>query len=437
MGRSLLVLVLLLAGCTTSPPLKETPHHPQAATPYGTNVPLPGGLPQHDLPPLKAKPARCVQPSSTAGDIRPLYRRSGWVKVSTLPRANLVDDFDVAPDGAVWMQTQWLDDASGRQETQIRRWYANEWQDFPRPSIGPPGGVNYVGVLGAASARQVWAFGSTIERVEGVIEMGNSRMFLGTLQDGRWSDVVFTAPETRGIQAEVGILARGTWAFAGDPVALHWDGSGWKSHKLRGTLGVVDVGGEGDNIWALRGDRDAPADQPTLIRWMGRGWQPILLPALGGPALGSTPEAFPIDVAANAPDDVWVTGFVEWGMDNEDDDYEDGPLRARPVALHWDGAAWTCLWGPMSWVFDDAEPDGRGGLWVVASQGGAAELWHLSGGRWTRTRLPAGKGQHAFVSKLVKRAGTSEVYAAGYIGRNVDYQGSIDPSQHATLWRIR
>ncbi|MBB4943928.1 hypothetical protein FHR32_008329 [Streptosporangium album] len=355
--------------------------------------------------------------------------------MSTLPRANLVDDFDVAPDGAVWMQIRWLNPAIGGQETQIRRWYANEWQAFPRPSIGPPGSVDQVGVLGAASAQQAWALGTTSESVKAVTETGKSRMFLGTLQDGRWSDVVFTDPETRGLQAGPSFLARGTWAFVGDPVALHWDGRAWKSHKLPGDLGVVALGGEGDNIWALRSDPREPADQPTLIRWMGQGWQPILLPALGGPALGSAPEAYPVDVAINAPDDVWVTGYVGWDMNNEE--YEDDPLRARPVALHWDGAAWTCLWGPMSWIFDDAEPDGKGGLWVVASQGwGAPELWHLSGGRWTRARLPAGKGQHAFVSKLVKRAETSEVYAAGHISTNADSYQGIDTSQHATLWRI-
>jgi hypothetical protein len=76
-------------------------------------------------------------------------------------------------------------------------------------------------------------------------------------------------------------------------------------------------------------------------------------------------------------------------------------------------------------VQSQAEPDGRGGLWVV---GRGDLLWHLSDGRWTRHRVPAPAGYAAKVSSLARRPGTSQVYAVGSV------TSALEVSR-AALWR--
>lgn len=79
-------------------------------------------------------------------------------------------------------------------------------------------------------------------------------------------------------------------------------------------------------------------------------------------------------------------------------------------------------------AFRQAEPDGRGGLWVL---GRRDLLWHLSGGRWTRHRVPAPAGYAAQVASVARRPGTSQVYAVGSVMRK---KNGFDVS-HAALWR--
>ncbi|MFI6742620.1 hypothetical protein ACIBI9_57805 [Nonomuraea sp. NPDC050451] len=353
--------------------------------------------------------------------------KSSWERVSTLPDANLIEALDVAPDGAVWMQTRWLNE----QEPQIRRWYADRWQSFARPSVA----VDRIGDLAAVSADQVHLIGTTSKSMQEVSQTGKSRMLISTLENGRWHDFVVADPDTRGLQAESSFIARGTGAFVGDPIAMRWDGRSWTTHRLPGETPAVAVGGEGDNIWLLRADQYDAGKRPVLLRWEGRGWQPIELPALGGPALGSPPTPLLGDVAVNGPSDVWATGYVGWDQDNEE--YAEEPLRARLFVLHWNGTSWTCSWGPMSWTIGDAEPDGRGGLWVTAGpEHRPEELWHLSGGRWTKERLPAPPGKLALATELVKMPATARLYAAGYVSSRDAPGFGIAPTQHATLWTI-
>ncbi|MEV0201098.1 hypothetical protein [Nonomuraea sp. NPDC050691] len=420
MRRLALILAVVVAGCSSTPPQRVAP------APTASAAPLPGGLPQQSYSPIAARPAQCVQPSSKVGDIRPARgARPSWTRVSTLPDANIVGDFDVARDGAVWMQTWWLNE----QEPQIRRWYAGRWERFTRPSVA----VDRIGRLAAISADQVHLIGTTSNSVAEIHQTGKSRMLVSTLQNGRWRDMVVADPATRGLEAEASFVARGTWAFVGDPIAMRWDGRGWTTHRLPGETQVVALGGEGDDIWALRADQDDAGTRPVLLRWEGRGWRPIELPALGGPALGSSPTPLLGDVAVNGPADVWATGYVGWDENNEE--YADEPLRARLFVLHWDGTSWTCSWGPMSWTIGDAEPDGKGGLWVTAGpEHRPEELWHLSAGRWTEERLPAPPGRLALVTKLVKMPGTARLYAAGYVGLRDDPGFGIARTQHATLW---
>ncbi|WP_169978377.1 hypothetical protein [Microbispora sp. H10836] len=173
------------------------------------------------------------------------------------------------------------------------------------------------------------------------------------------------------------------------------------------------------------------------MRWEQAGWRLIGVPDLEKPD-HDVSRGVLRDVAVIGPDDVWLVGGVSWLMEHEYDEEGEPRERGRPVALHWNGKSWTCHWGPLgssfprpAWrttTFHQAEPDGRGGLWVL---GRRDLLWHLSGGRWIRHRVPAPAGHTAEVASLARRPGTSQVYTVG----SVILKKNASDVSHAALWR--
>ncbi|MGW2145446.1 hypothetical protein ACWCOT_14150 [Nonomuraea bangladeshensis] len=200
-------------------------------------------------------------------------------------------------------------------------------------------------------------------------------------------------------------------------------------HQLPTQAGAL--GAEGEQVWAVTGEHSG---QPVAMRWEQAGWRLIGVPVLETPD-HEVPGSVLRDVAVIGPDDVWAVGGVSWLMEHEYDDEGEPLERGRPVALHWNGRSWTCHWGPLGSSagrpagrmtrFGQAEPDGRGGLWVL---GRGDLLWHLSDGRWTRHRVPAPAGYAAKVSSLARRPGTSQVYAVGSV------TSALEVSR-AALWR--
>lgn len=392
--RSLLALILVVSGCSTaSDPDAQRPPKPTASptasptatpepsppVPYGTPMALEKGPGLESLSSVPARPEACAQPGLKADQMRPVAARSGWRILSADQKFRRFEDMDVAADGAVWVEARYLAPGSDEQETEVRRWHGGTWKGFKRAPIAE-NSEDDVNALAADSARRAWAFGSTVPQGR---DQAEARMFIGTVEDGSWTDAVITDQDTWGLSWSA-FGARGAWAVVADSIVLHWNGGTWLRQAAMES-GSVPVG-EGENLWALDGET-------SVLRWEGRGWRTMKLPVLGTYALGSSPKPWLADVAAVGRDDVWVLGNVGWDVDNED--YADDPIRARPVALHWNGSAWTCTWGPMHRTFGQAEPDGRGGLWVVARREyTSAELWHLSDGRWTMEVLPAPPGRH-------------------------------------------
>ncbi|MEU0566336.1 hypothetical protein ABZ297_13190 [Nonomuraea sp. NPDC005983] len=419
------VLALAAAGCTQTPRSSPIPAAaPSQEVTYGTQVPLPEMARTATLGPVAASPRECVPPSLKVDQMRPV-RGSGWTTLSTDPASKRFEHPSVAPDGAVWVQS-WrrLDGLS-----EVRRWDGRAWRGFPRQPIGP-GSFDGVYALVADSAGRAWAAGVTAPSAEET-GTGIQRAFLGTFEDGRWRDVVFTSPEARGLSWS-DVITGGPGTVAIGQVLLLQEGGVWHSHRMPEGTAITAVDGAGENVWVLlRGEgRDA------VLRREGRDWRRLDLPKPGGRALGSSPDFVLTDVAVAGRDDAWVVGYAGWDMDNED--YEDQPRRSRPVLLHWNGSSWRCSWGPMHRTFEQAELDGRGGLWVLSDEEYKAdELWHLSGERWTRERLPAAKGRHAYSIQLVRRPGSDEVYAIGFLSKELDMDGTDDPNGIAALWRTK
>ncbi|MFB9621694.1 hypothetical protein [Nonomuraea helvata] len=341
-------------------------------------------------------------------------------------KINQIGYFDVAADGAVWAQTfRVIESKEEAEDTEsaIRRWHKGKWTTLTRHPIGPDS-VDGVYALAADSARRVWVFGTTAPPGEDDVV---TRMFIGTFQHGRWNDVVIADKATLELDWSV-VGARSGWATV-DGLMLRWNGRAWARQPGKPSGGIPF--GQGHDMWTLDGDL-------TVLRWEGTGWRRLKLPDLGTRALDSSPEPWLTALVPYGRDDTWAVGYVGWDMDNEE--YEDVPVRARPVAVHWNGSSWTCTWGPMHRLFGEAAPDGKGGLWVIAEREyEASELWHLSDGRWTKEFLPTPAGQTYFVDHLVKRPGTDEVYASGYVTTDEDdlIDGSLAEEHRGALWRTK
>ena len=160
----------------------------------------------------------------------------------------------------------------------------------------------------------------------------------------------------------------------------HWDGAAWSlvpspspDTQLNELLAVAAVAA--DDAWAVGfrgGTRSETPLESLILRWDGTSWAQVASPNV--PAGANQLSG----IAAIAPDDVWAVGSA----------------GGAPLALHWDGSAWSVV--PV---------EGHGGLsgerlvavagasgddvWAVGQGRGffsnraAATLRHWDGAHWT------------------------------------------------------
>lgn len=394
-------------GAATPPP-GTTGSSPHPASPSGNTsadviAPLPATAVALDA--LPAVPPECPQPPQDAGDLRPVEVESSWRTVTTDSEFGELGLLAVGGDGAVWASYRSQRQVGAALESSdggLRRWDGTAWESFTLPAV-PGRGATQVVALAASSKDRAWAVGNSYgEQPQG---------FVGAYDGGRWRVRPLSDPAAQVI-GWGGTAAADTgtefWTVNGK-LALHNAGDTWRSYDLPGSAGAID----GD--WVVSGSIH---DAPAAMRWQGSGWQAVGVPVLGVPDRGESPRIRLHDVVELGPRDVWVVGGVSWMVPGEFDE-ENEPLElTRPVALRWNGGRWRCSWGAVGSAFTQAEPDGRGGLWVLHG----SRLLHGDGERWTSEHAPG------TISALARRPGTSEVYAAGAIGRK-------DGLTRAALWR--
>lgn len=379
-GAALAVLGLVLAGCVDA----------KAAQPKVRRFAAFEPLPVTTLAPIAAEPARCPEPPRDVRKVRPPAERSRWQRVWTEelvdPEGTGFTDAGVTADGTIWAVHQ---EELGPQPW---RWDGGRWTAFEVPErLG--GGPS---VVAAVSRDQAWVFGAN-DRGKG---------YAATFEGGRWVGEYPTAAGK--VELDGGwtfVLAYGPWVV-NDGLTLRWNGGRWQSAELG--FGPNVLAGNGDEVWAV--------GETGAARWEGGAWRAVGLPVT------SEGTAHFFDAAVLGDGQVWVFGMAAW-----EEGAGERVVRNRQFGLRFAKGAWHCVWDLST---RQAEPDGRGGMWLVgADDEDGDELWHLSGdGRWTRQRLPVPRGSRAWVSELVLRPGGTEVYAVGTAGRN-------ELEAAATLWR--
>jgi hypothetical protein len=190
------------------------------------------------------------------------------------------------------------------------------------------------------------------------------------------------------------------WLLTSNGVA-RFDGSTWSRTTFPG-LGGLDSTASGlldlevvspDDAWATGSVYDASTQTwgPVLFHWDGITWSDIDARSVGvGEDFGL------VAISAWAPDDVWVAG-----MTSED-------RRGRPLALHWDGTAWTVRKA-------HGRPSSADGFGLVATGPDEALMTVMkgvlswSGGTWVDTGFQAPTSMDVPLS--MGRGATGDVWA--------------------------
>lgn len=128
------------------------------------------------------------------------------------------------------------------------------------------------------------------------------------------------------------------------PVALRWDGADWNLVDLPGTAHLgsqpqtlgVDNAPNGD-VWVVGHIATPPPTNnlPLVLRWRAGSWDHVgtvrLRPQTEYPFADRGGFAYEVD--AIAEDDIWAVGQAAG--------FGDGAATSLPMAIHWDGSAWT------------------------------------------------------------------------------------------------
>ncbi|MCC5575429.1 hypothetical protein IMZ11_07205 [Microtetraspora sp. AC03309] len=325
----------------------------------------------------------------------------GWqiVKVSNIPRHDVLNDVTVLPGGTVWAVGQ--RDVDGVNRGVVERFDGRSWTSIAN---SPPFGLK---VITAISDSDVWVFGSSLA-VHWNGRSWTNHSLGGSLGGG------FTATGAAGVRAT------DVWAVSPSvPTARHWNGTTWASVPVPGLLRAIDAHAGGE-VWAAGRN----GQQPLVIRWNGTAWAEVPLPALKLPSADAL--ATLDDIAVLGPKDVWAVGSLSWNRPEE--------THSRSLSAHWDGTTWTMAVGTVDGQqLRKVEADGTGGLWIVESKWNPT-LWHVTGKTWTKVPLPstartAAARRDTVLSSLARQPGTATVWAVGSTARD-------DLSANGTFWRI-
>ena len=261
-------------------------------------------------------------------------------------------------------------------------WNGRRW----RAVALPPGLTDAITAASAPAANDIWA----VSGVGGyVLHFNGSTWSVAR----RWHPAFFE--EITGVTA---FSPTDVWVFG---PAGGWPGVGtWHLHGRTWTRVTTGASREvatasalsPRDMWAL-GDCGGPCFD--VLHYNGTAWRRVASPALKGVQFA--------DILAQSPAEVWASGAV----------YSSG--RVVSVLLHRKGTLWTRVKVPWPVIPGGLAPDGRGGIWLIATglPGGRSWAAHLSRtGRWQRYLL---SGSSFAVSSLALIPGGSSLWGVGAV----------------------
>jgi hypothetical protein len=183
-----------------------------------------------------------------------------------------------------------------------------------------------------------------------------------------------------------------------------WNGTKWKIMKspnvgshLNYLAGVDAISAK--NVWAVGDHATTGPDKSLILHWNGTAWKVVKSPnrGSGGNILNG--------VVALGPNNVWAVGS-----------YETSPGLFNPLFERWNGSAWKIVKGPAladSAFLYGVDAVSANNLWAVGgdndSNASIVERW--TGAKWKVVSLPsvvASSGLYATAAR-----GTGQVWAVG------------------------
>jgi hypothetical protein len=144
------------------------------------------------------------------------------------------------------------------------------------------------------------------------------------------------------------------------------------------------------------------------------------------PNLGSA-ESQLIDVAARGAEDVWAVGSAR-----------PSPTGAREALIaRWDGAGWR-VWRPTSgWLFAIDDLPGSAELWAVGNEaGGEPVALRWDGLAWTRVPVASPRGATAIELRDVEAVAADDIWIVGYYARGNTGIRTLIEHWDGTRWAV-
>lgn len=279
----------------------------------------------------------------------------------------------------------------------ISHWDGAAWTSVALPAA-PAGALEpTLATVGASSPDDVWAFGN-----------GMDGPAFGHHWDGAgWQTTTFPTDlrirETAVIgPGDVWVTGLEMTATGEGPFTEHFDGSQWTRVPLPDAVqdvSAISADAAGD-LWATAYTEGVVS---VALHWDGSAWRTVNLPL---PSLEDGVRVIPGDVLTLGPDNAWATGILA----------RDG-LVPGPVLWHWNGKRWkqVTIDAPQDSLSKLAS-DGGNGLWMV-SDGvrPTADLLHYAHHTLTREPAPVEPGTTAGVDEIVRIPGTRSLWGAGSV----------------------
>ncbi|GII77471.1 hypothetical protein Sru01_24530 [Sphaerisporangium rufum] len=317
-------------------------------------------------------------------------------------RRDSYDAVTVTPGGAVWVAgTRRPSGGAGRAESLLLKGGRSAFKRVTGPGFR-------VKRLASASDTRVWAFGASR-----YARWSGKRWQVEPWRHGRVDRAYSIGENLWVIENANAFPSAGRAGWRARSTLRRLVGSKW--HKVGTPIVVKGLDGK----WAAGSVRGRAA----MARWSGKAWRAVELPAVPAAHPGQLSEL--TDVAMDGETGrIMAVGWVAWPCGGD----------KRPFC----GQTLLLSGYPGSWNFEvraepgiqpraQAEPDGRGGAWVVYDTKGGSRYLHIGPESVDAGAFPAPSGQTASVRDLALQLESGSIWAAG----------AASPGRGGLIWTYR
>ena len=337
--------------------------------------------------------------------------------------------------GKSWAVGDVLDRTSRRNRTLIEQFDGSGWSVVSSPNQSDQSnGLNAVSVTSGGGwavgygVGSGWTYQPLALRWNGTQwSLASPAAFTGdapftgvdTLADGSaWAVGFRTAGGTRRTLIEH--ASGGVWTQAASPN----DGTASIDNTLTAIGGTQATG-----LWAV-GWRESPTGlKPLVLRYdttlPSPSW--VSVSGAGGVPSPGTVETVLTGVDVRTASDVWAVGY-----------YDDGSVK-RPLALHWDGSAWSNSPIPGAGLLRDVRAIASGNVWAAGTYYNASEhrtktlLVHFNGTAWTTAQSADRAGGSDEILGLAADPAGSAITAVGSQGTDALIEQASCPTGPVSL----